>query len=278
MLLDAKQRHTLDSFAAMQADTVSLAARELLPLMTKVTPASSQGRRALELLRRWDGDMAAQRPEPLIFNGWLRTLSHQMFAEKMGEALFRDYWDVRNVVPPLKGALLGKTGNHWCATTQGEAGGPDCSALLVKSLEDVLKDIAVTQGQDLSLWQWGKAHMAIAEHRPFSKIPLLADWFELRVPSPGDTYTVNVGRPTIRDEKDPFANRHAASLRALYDLGDLENSRFIHSTGQSGNRLSPLYAHYLQRWVDVAYVPMRMERSAFEKNRLGALRLIPQAR
>jgi penicillin amidase len=64
----------------------------------------------------------------------------------------------------------------------------------------------------------------------------------------------------------------------LYDLGDLENSRFIHSTGQSGNRLSPLYAQYLQRWVDVAYVPMRMERSAFEKNRLGTLRLIPQAR
>lgn len=278
MLLDAKPRHTLESFAAMQADTVSLAARELLPLMTKVTPASSQGRRALALLRRWDGDVAAERPEPLIFNGWLRTLSRQMFAEKMGEALFRDYWDVRHVVPPLKGALLGKTGNQWCATSQGGAGQPDCSVLLVKSLEDALTDIGVTQGQDLSRWQWGKAHMAIAEHRPFSKVPLLADWFELRVPSPGDTYTVNVGRYTIRDETDPFANRHAASLRALYDLGDLENSRFIHSTGQSGNRLSPLYAHYLQRWVDVAYVPMRMERSAFEKNSLGTLRLVPQSR
>ena len=50
----------------------------------------------------------------------------------------------------------------------------------------------------------------------------------------------------MNDDAEPFANRHAASLRAIYDLSDLEKSLYIHSGGQSGN---PLSEHYkaLQR-------------------------------
>jgi penicillin amidase len=79
----------------------------------------------------------------------------------------------------------------------------------------------------------------------------------------------------LRDDNEPFANRHAASLRALYDLSDLENSRFIHSTGQSGNVLSPLYRNYTQRWADVDYLPMKMKRDSVERNKLGTLTLSP---
>ncbi|HEV7617394.1 MAG TPA: penicillin acylase family protein, partial [Burkholderiaceae bacterium] len=103
----------------------------------------------------------------------------------------------------------------------------------------------------------------------------LARLFDIRVPTPGDAFTVNVGRNNLRDEAEPFANRHAASLRALYDLSDLENSLFIHSTGQSGNVFSPLYRNYVQRWSEVAYLPMKTDRLAVEKNKLGILTLSP---
>ena len=49
-LLDAVPRHTVPSFARMQADVVSLPAREQLPRMLKTRPASAQARQALELL------------------------------------------------------------------------------------------------------------------------------------------------------------------------------------------------------------------------------------
>jgi penicillin amidase len=64
-------------------------------------------------------------------------------------------------------------------------------------------------------------------------------------------------------------------LRALYDLSNLDNSRFIQSTGQSGNVLSPLYRNYTQRWADVKYLPMTTRREAVEKNKLGTLALLP---
>src|SRR5690606_10266586 len=128
---------------------------------------------------------------------------------------------------------------------------------------------------DMNAWRWGDAHVARAEHRPFSRVSWLAPLFESRVPSPGDTYTVNVGRYNMRDHRNPFHNRHAASLRALYDLSDQGNSRFIHSTGQSGHPLSAHYRNFVQRWVEVDYLPMALERSNAEQGSLGTLTLHP---
>jgi penicillin amidase len=73
---------------------------------------------------------------------------------------------------------------------------------------------------------------------------------------------VNVGHVFIRDEARPFANRHAPSLRAVYDLADLERSRFMHSTGQSGNVMSPWYSSFAERWARVEYVTIPTRRDA----------------
>ena len=66
-------------------------------------------------------------------------------------------------------------------------------------------------------------------------VAALAPLFEVRVPTGGDPFTVNVGQYQLDNPAEPYANRHAASLRAIYDLANLENSRFIYQTGQSGN-------------------------------------------
>jgi penicillin amidase len=76
---------------------------------------------------------------------------------------------------------------------------------------------------------------------------------------------VNVGAITIRDEERPFANRHAGSLRAVYDLADLERSLFMQSTGQSGNVLSPWYSSFAERWASVEYITIPTKPDAIER-------------
>ena len=98
--------------------------------------------------------------------------------------------------------------------------------------------------------------------------------FDLTVPVPGDTYTINVGRYSFKEEADPFASRHAAGFRSIYDLSNLENSRFIQSSGQSGNRLSPQYGDYARLWAGGQTIPMRTQRTEVEKNRIGTLTLV----
>ncbi|MGE5622745.1 MAG: penicillin acylase family protein, partial [Bacillota bacterium] len=277
-LLDAQPKHSIESFAAIQKDDVSLAAQELLPILRKTAPKSERARAALRMLAGWNGAMDADRAEPLIFNAWLRAASHRIFADELGEALMKDYWELRNVHLAMVNVLKNKDGQgRWCAdATRGEAGRTQgCEDALAASLETALDDLERRYGNDMAAWRWGEAHEARSEHRPFAKVGLLARFFDIRVATPGDSFTVNVGRYSLRDEKEPFVNRHAASLRALYDLSNLENSRFMHSTGQSGNVLSPLYRNFAQRWAEVGYVPMKTAREEVEKGRLGLLTLAP---
>lgn len=277
-LLDTKAKHSMKSFAEIQKDDLSLAAQEILPVLRNATPKSERAKAALAMLQSWNGAMDIDRTEPLIFNAWMRMASRMIFEDELGEALMNDYWEQRNVHQPMVNVLRNKDGQgRWCAdTTKGEAGKTQtCADVLSASLDTALADLERRYGADMAAWRWGKAHEARSEHRPFGKVGALAKFFDIRVPAPGDTFTVNVGRHNLRDEKEPFTSRHAASLRALYDLSNPENSLFIHSTGQSGNVLSPLYRNYSQRWADVAYVPMKTRRDEIEKSSIGTLRLAP---
>ncbi|MES2070000.1 MAG: penicillin acylase family protein [Pseudomonadota bacterium] len=274
-LLGGRQLHSLDSFAAIQKDHVSLAAQELLPVLLTTTPRSDRDKLALGLLAKWDGSMDAARPEGLIFNAWVREASRLMFADVLGPALMQDYWEQRNVHAPLVAALKNAGARqNWCSKN-GPVPARNCAEILGQSLASSLDKLQKVYGSDITAWQWGTAHMARSEHRPFGKVPLLARLFDIRVPSSGDTFTVNVGRHNLRDEAEPFTSRHAASLRAIYDLSNLENSRFMHSTGQSGNPLSPWYRNYAGRWAQVEYLPMQMKREVVEKGNIGVLTLVP---
>lgn len=277
-LMDAIPKHSMSGFAAIQKDHVSLATQELLPILRKVNPLSDRAKTVLNMLAKWNGEMASDRSEPLIFSAWARQASRQIFADELGEDLMNDYWEQRNVHLSTVNVLKNMDGQgRWCADVNSSKAvkAQSCDDLLSASLETALTDLNRRYGSDMSKWLWGDAHAARSEHRPFGRNPLLAKIFDIRVAMPGDTYTINVGRHNLRDEQEPFTTRHAASLRTLYDLSNLENSRFIHSTGQSGNVFSPLYRSYMQRWSEVEYLPMRTERSAVEKGKLGTLTLGP---
>ncbi|HYD60075.1 MAG TPA: penicillin acylase family protein [Noviherbaspirillum sp.] len=277
-LLDAKPKHDIASFAEIQKDHLSLAAQEVLPALLKTAPRTERAKAALAMLKGWNGAMDADRAEPLIYNAWMRMAAKQIFVDELGEALMKDYWEQRNTHLSTVNVLLNKDGQgRWCndVTVAVKGNRQSCEEVLAISLDAALADLEQRYGPDIAKWRWGEAHTARSEHRPFGKVEILAKYFDIHVPTPGDTFTVNVGRHNLRDEKMPFANRHAASLRAVYDLSSMDNSQFIHSTGQSGNVLSPLYRNFVQRWAEVKYVPMKTRREDVEKNALGSLTLQP---
>ena len=276
-LLDATARHGVGSFAAMQYDHVSLAARDLLPIVRRTLPQSPRAVQAMALLAGWNGEMAIDRPEPLIFNAWMRELSRRLLLAPLGPDLMRDYFDQRNTQPLLIEVLKDRGGaSQWCRVPSdgAEPAASDCAGLLSVTLESTLATLEKRHGGAPASWRWGKAHVARMAHQPFDKVPLLGQLFDLTAPVPGDTYTINVGRYAFKDAADPFASRHAAGYRGIYDLANLENSRFIQSSGQSGNRLSPHYGDYAASWAGGSSIPMHMQRAQVEKNRLGTLTLM----
>jgi penicillin amidase len=254
-LLARKEKHDSPGFKAMQSDVVSLAARELLPRFLGAHPHKD--------LQAWDGTMAADRAEPLIMAAWWREFARALYADELGEN-FRPNWGARAVF--IDNVLAGQF--HWCDNVRTPSA-ETCAELLASSYDKAIQDLRSRYGED---WKWGEAHAARHRHRPFARQPWLARFLDIRVPSGGDAYTVNAGASDFNDEAEPYANRHAASLRAISDLGDPQASVFIHSGGQSGNPLSSHYRDLAELWARGEYVPMVTERRRLEAD--GAQRLL----
>jgi len=272
-LLDAQAKQDRAGAARMQMDVVSLAARELLPRMIAIQGATAEAGDALKWLAAWDGTMAADQAEPLIFVAWWRELSRALYADELGPA-FRGAWSER--VAFVSNVLADRDGQgRWCDDVRTKRV-ESCDDILSASLDRAIAELRRRYGDNPDRWRWGEAHEARLRHRPLSRNTWLRRYFDITVPSGGDSYTVNVGRMEFGDEAEPYANRHAASFRAIYDLGDPEASLFIHPGGQSGNVLSPHYRDFAPLWARGDYVPMVTDRSRLEAAGVRRLLLKPR--
>ena len=257
-LLAPQSRHTLTTFAQIQADALSPLAHAMHPHIAAAMPATEAGRRAKALLQAWDDVMSPGSPAPLVFAAWHRELTRLVYGDELG-ASFNDFWELRAQF--MTDVMSGRDGmGRWCDDVRTKEV-EDCLELAGRALDLAAADLEARYGNATS-WSWGAAHASASDHRPFGSIPGLARLFDVAVPTAGDSYSVNVGAFTIRDPDRPYANRHAGSLRALYDLSDLDRSLFMQSTGQSGNIMSPWYSNLAQRWAAVEYVTIPAKREA----------------
>jgi penicillin amidase len=129
-----------------------------------------------------------------------------------------------------------------------------CAVTAGLALDAAMSETARRYGNDLSAWRWGEAHHAVFSH-PLGAIPVLGAMFENHVAVPGDGSTVNVSH--FRYESGTYDAVHAASMRAIYDLADLNRSRFMFAPGQSGHPLSPHHGDLTERWAAGEYFEIR---------------------
>ena len=256
-MLNAQPKHSIDSLREMQADVLSLATKRILPFALKAKSAHPLAIAAMAQLNAFDGTMAVDKAAPLIFFAWARHLTQGMFADELGPAQWERSFGGRSYRDALEGVL--ERDDAWWCDDKTTPVVETCAQQIDIAFTKALDELQAAHGGDVAKWHWGAAHIARSEHRPFSKVKPLARWFELRTPVGGDTYTVNVSRVALKPDSttgELYLDEHGPSLRALYDLGDLSKSRFMHSSGQSGIPFSPLYRSFVERWAKVEYVPV----------------------
>jgi penicillin amidase len=229
-LLDRAPKHTVDDFARMQLDTGSAYAVQLLPRLRAIPPPPGPAGRALALLADWDGTMAIAKPQPLIFNAWIDR--------------FRDAVLAHAGVPPADAGpsqeflayVLSPAGASWC--------GGDCNGMLSDALVAATDSLVARFGADLAAWRWGTAHRAVFAHPLLSRLPVIGRFGIFSIAIPGDDSTLDRGGTTW----DGFEAVHGPSFRGVYDLADLDRSRFVMAPGQSGNPISRHADDFLVRW------------------------------
>jgi penicillin amidase len=254
-LIKGKSTHDLTSMKSMQADTLSLGATPLLELFKSAQSKHPLAQQAIELSRNFDGDMKLDSPGALIFNAWADQLSRKLFS-RLGY-LFTENYGARNFRHPLL-LQLQNPNSPWCNDPQTEQT-ESCADASNAAFDKAMEQLSAQFGNNPKNWAWGNAHIAVSEHRPLSKVPLLGSLFNLTQPFPGDSFSINVGRLELLRADNPFETKQAPSLRTLYDLSDLEQSLFIYQSGQSGWVQSKLYRNMSGLWAKNDYLPLQMK-------------------
>lgn len=243
-LLAAAPRQSLEASAAIQSDTLSIAARRLVPLMTRIVPSTEMAREAVTRLQQWDFHMDADKVEPLLFTAWLRAFARSVLTARLGDAA-ADYWDLR---PAVMEAVLTQRPD-WCEDRKPAARETaGCDTRLANTLDQAIEELRKSYGDDITRWQWGRAHIAYFPNAVFERVPLLRDWLRVTIPTPGGYDTVNRGTSEIRNDAHPYEQRFGAGLRIVTDMATPSESRMMIAPGQSGNPLSEHYADLLPRW------------------------------
>jgi penicillin G amidase len=256
-LLAATPVQTPASSAAIEADTLSLMAQRLVPLMTRVSAPDEASIEAIGRLRRWDFYMDSNKVEPLVFTAWLREFSREILFDRLGDAA-AGYWDLKPRV--IEAVLTEHEG--WCDDPK-QPGQRNCAERLAASLRAALAQLRQAYGADMMQWQWGRAHAAEFANPVFSRIPVLRDWLGVSIPTSGGYDTLNRGPSTIRDDAQPFAQRFGAGLRIITDLAAPNDTMIMITPGQSGNPISHHFADLPRRWRDFAWlVPGRSAAAA----------------
>ncbi|WP_353426656.1 penicillin acylase family protein [Polynucleobacter sp. MWH-UH19D] len=254
-LINAKSTFDLQYMKTMQGDTLSLGATPLLELFKSSKTTHPLGAKTLDLIQKFDGNMSADSPGALIFNAWADHLTRNVFSRL--SYLFFDDYGARNFRYPLI-AILQNPNNPWCDLPKTPAI-ETCAESSNIALDRALEYLSDQYGKDLASWAWGKAHIAISEHRPLSKIPVLGKLFNITTPFPGDSFSINVGRLELNNSSNPYETLQGPSLRAIYDLSDLEKSLFVYQTGQSGWIQSKSYRNLNSLWAKNEYLPLQMK-------------------
>jgi len=254
-VIEATEKMSVDDAANLQVDTVSAAARELVPRFTAFEPSSEEERWALELLRAWKGDQRADSAAAAVYNAWLSRIAWIVLDAETNRAAHDRYFARREafVCRALPRLLEGDV-PAWIA-----GGYSSWTELLRVALREALAFLEGDLGVDRAAWRWGAVHRVRFAH-PLARMPGLGALFvaaehELG----GDEQTV---LQASFDARLGFDVVVAPSWRLVTDLSDLEHPRSVLPTGQSGNPASPQWNDQASLWVSGELRPAPVSRDA----------------
>jgi penicillin amidase len=301
-LLAAKPKHSLDDFATMQTDVLSLPARELQPFFAALEPSGPLEEAALAELRAWDLRLTPDSVGGAIFEALKARLQANVFGPVAGDLLPHllgqglhpqvipssafGHRATSRLIGALKRASAGAAARG--SSGDGPAGGaapagrptlarlPSSAREVVqRSFSEAVALLRKELGGDVRKWTWGRLHQLTIPHALGARAPLGVLFNLGPFAVGGDQETVCQIAP--HPARQFQAGAWIPSYRLVVDLADLDRSRSVLPGGQSGHRASPHYADQIGAWLEGRLLPLPFSRRAVEADQATRLLLRPEA-
>jgi penicillin amidase len=142
-------------------------------------------------------------------------------------------------------------------------------------LADAVTELESRQGDDPAGWRWGDLHTLTLTNATFGSSGIAPiEWLFNRGPADtsGGDATVNA---TSWDPRLGYHVRWLPSMRMIVDLSNLDGSRWIQLTGNSGHAFHPNYDDQFPLWRVGQDLPMHWNRNSIERAATHTLTLHP---
>jgi len=273
-LLAVDEPITVEYIAEMQGDNLNLPAQEIVPYLLALPfdpasdPSLADGARRLAA---WNFQNDADSVPAAIYEAFWMNLLAATYHDELPE----ETWPAGDDVAALqmRELLALPDSPWWDNVTTPEVETRD--VILRQALAGGQALLTERLGDNPDRWTWGRLHTARFVNATLGEsgiAPIEALFNRGPVPVSGGRTIVNA---TSFDEGSGFAVTSLPSMRMIVDLGNLDNSQIMHTTGQSGHPFNPHYADFIRPWQAVEYHPMRWSREAIEGALEGRLLFQP---
>lgn len=252
---------------AFDANAVTYVPQLLATLDGKVTGTEAT---ALDLLKTWDFQARSDSAPAAVFESFWRHLLEHTFNDELPEKYWPDggsRWNevMRNIKPD----------SSWWDDVSTKDVVETREDILKASFGEVVKELSDRLGSDPAKWQWGAEHQATFRNQTLgtSGVAPIEQLFN-RGPfnTGGGEAIVNATGWSI---KDGYEVNWLPSMRMIVDLGNLDRSLSVHTTGESGHAYSAHYADMAPLWASVQYYPMLWDQSSVTAAATEHLTLTP---
>ncbi|MER6951899.1 penicillin acylase family protein [Nonomuraea sp. NPDC000554] len=256
-VLASSPRSSVEDSIRLQADQVSKPAQHIVRVLGGLASADPDTKRALNLLRSYDGVADADSPEAALFETWFSRHLAPAFRRATLPPEVADsipFTDVRLLADALESP------ERWF----GPGGKAVRDDLLDTTLGSAYREVAGRLGADSRLWRWGAL-----QYTEFTS-PVGADVGPF--PRGGSAYTVDASSYSPAT----FQQSSGASFKMVLDVGRWDNSRAVNAPGQSGDPRSPHYRDLAERWRSGEYFPLLYSRDQVDRHAASRITLLPQ--
>ena len=285
---------SLDTFAAIQGDSVLLRAFRMQSSLGAIRPkpATADGQAVLEMVSGFDGNCITTSADCSAFVVFELALERAVFDDDLGN-LARDYVGTDpaddNVAMWMANAA-GQASPWWGSVKSG--GGADARAVVSNALDTAGHWLRRELGNP-SAWAWGRIHRVTFREATLGTSGIgPVEWlfdtgtYEVNGAAGAVNNTYYRQRKAYANDYDPtftpvstlgeiYAVTNGPSYRGLYDLANMDNSRIITTTGQSGAPFSLHNSDWVRPWLDNRTVAFPFSDAGVAGTTVATLTLTP---
>jgi penicillin G amidase len=255
-VLREPRKFSVDDFARLQHDDLSLLAKALMPrVIESGARLGLTSREDMKTLASWDLRMSREQVAPTLFSALAPALYRRALAQSLPS------------LPAVVAMLAPRPSYPWLETWLAKNKGTAATdSVVLNALNDAAADVAQRFGRDTTAWKWGAVHVAAFRH------PLSSRYDLPPASRSGDGNTVNATGGAA------FRQTAGASFREVIDLSDFDKSIVTNVPGQSADPRSSHYSDLLPLWATDQYFPLAYTRAKVEEVTMQVLWLMPKKR